>query len=162
MEKDISVYVSALHTSLREKSGIMQSLLELTQEQEQILKKEEIEIDDFDKLVQEKSVLLDRMSELDKGFQNLFDKIGTALKENKMLYKGQVQEMQEFIRQITACGVKLEALEKQNRKAFQSFAAKKHKEIHDFRVSNRTAVSYYKNMANQHQEGQSYFMDKKK
>ena len=97
MEKDISVYVSALHTSLREKSGIMQSLLELTQEQEQILKKEEIEIDDFDKLVQEKSVLLDRMSELDKGFQNLFDKIGTALKENKMLYKGQVQEMQEFI-----------------------------------------------------------------
>lgn len=55
------------------------------------------------------------MGELDKGFQNLFDRIGTSLKENKQQYKEQIQEMQEFIRKITACGVKLEALEKKIR-----------------------------------------------
>ncbi|HBI60103.1 MAG TPA: hypothetical protein DDY31_02645 [Lachnospiraceae bacterium] len=162
MENNIDVYVSALHTSLHEKWELMQNLLKLTQEQEQILSKGEMEPDDFDALIQKKSVLLDRMGELDKGFQNLFDRIGTSLKEKKQQYKEQIQEMQELIRKITSCGVKLEALEKKNKNAFQTFTAQKHKEIHDFRVSNRTAVSYYKNMANQHQEGQSYFLDKKK
>lgn len=112
MENNIDVYVSALHTSLHEKWELMQNLLKLTQEQEQILSKGEMEPDDFDALIQKKSVLLDRMGELDKGFQNLFDRIGTSLKENKQQYKEQIQEMQEFIRKITACGVKLEALEK--------------------------------------------------
>ncbi len=35
-------------------------------------------------------------------------------------------------------------------------------EMQNFKVSNKTAVSYYKNMSNQHREWQSYFVDSRK
>jgi hypothetical protein len=58
--------------------------------------------------------------------------------------------------------VKIQTAEKRNKELFTSFVSGKRKEIRDFKVSNRTAVTYYQNMANQHHEWQSYFVDKKK
>lgn len=58
MENNIDVYVSALHTSLHEKWELMQNLLKLTQEQEQILSKGEMNPDDFDALIQKNQCCL--------------------------------------------------------------------------------------------------------
>lgn len=162
MDNDIAVYVSVLKSSLREKREVLQKLLEATQKQEQVLDSEEMEMDDFDSLMQEKEKLIQKMQELDRGFQRLFDKIGTSLKDNKQQYKQQILEMQDDIRAITDCSVKIQALEQKNKDKFTAFAAKKRKEIRDFRISNKTAASYYQNMANQHHEWQTYFLDKKK
>lgn len=162
MDKDIAVYVSVLHDSLRDKCNILQEILKLTQRQEQILGKEEMNFDDFDAVMQDKEVLIQRMQDLDQGFQNLFDSIGTVLKENPERYKTQILEMQNYIRTITDCSVKIQALEQKNKEKFTASVAKKRREIRDFKVSNKTAVSYYQNMANQHHEWQSYFVDKKK
>lgn len=162
MDHDIAVYVSVLKSSLCDKQKTLQELLVLTQRQEQVLNKEEINMDEFDALMQEKEKLIDKIQELDQGFQRLFDKIGTSLKDNKQQYKQQILEMQDSIRSITDYSVKIQALEQKNKEKFIAFVAKKRKEIRDFRVSNKTAVSYYQNMANQHHQWQTYFMDKKK
>jgi hypothetical protein len=53
-------------------------------------------------------------------------------------------------------------LEQKNKEKFTAAVGKKHREIRDFKISNKTAVSYYQNMANQHHEWQTYFFDKKK
>ena len=129
MENDIGVYVTALQTALQDKRRIMNELLRLTQEQEQILGKKEMDAEDFEKLLQEKEAWINRIQELDKGFQNLFDKIGSSLKKKKQEYKKQVLLMQEDIRAITDCGVQIEALEKKNRDSFAVFASGKRKEI---------------------------------
>ncbi len=162
MENDIGVYVTALQTALQDKRRIMNELLRLTQEQEQILGKKEMDAEDFEKLLQEKEAWINRIQELDKGFQNLFDKIGSSLKKKKQEYKKQILLMQEDIRAITDCGVQIEALEKKNRDSFAVFASGKRKEIRDFRMSKKTLASYHRNMTNQHQEWNTYFMDKKK
>lgn len=162
MESDIGVYVTALQTALQDKRRIMQEILQLTQEQEQILGKKEMDADDFERLLQEKEKWLDRIQELDKGFQNLFDKIGSSLKEKKQLYKKQILLMQDDIRAITDCGVQIEALEKKNRDSFTVFASGKRKEIRNFRMKTKSVASYHRNMTNQHQEWNTYFMDKKK
>lgn len=162
MEKDIAVYVSVLHDSLRDKCKVLQEILKLTKEQQELLCREEMDFDAFDALMQDKEVLIQRMQELDRGFQNLFDIIGDALKEDSGRYKAQILEMQNDIREITDCSVKIQALEQKNKEKFTASVAKKRREIRDFKVSNKTAVSYYQNMANQHHEWQSYFVDKKK
>lgn len=162
MESDIGVYVTALQTALQEKRKIMKELLSLTQEQERILREKEMDADDFERLLREKAGGLEKIQELDKGFQNLFDKIGVSLKENKQKYKQEIQSMQEDIRAITDCGVQIEMLEKKNKDSFVLFASEKRKEIRNFRMNNKSAESYHRNMANQHQNWQTYFMDKKK
>ena len=160
MEQDIGVYVTALQTALQEKRKVLHELLQLTQEQGRILVNKEMVADDFERLLQEKEKWLVKIQELDKGFQNLFDKIGSSLKENKQQYKQQILSMQEDIRAITDCGVQIEALEKKNRDSFAFFASGKRKEIRDFKMNTKSVASYHRNMAGQHQEWKTYFVAK--
>ena len=162
MDNNISVYVSALQDSLKSKWDVLKEILNLTEKQAEILNAEEMDWDSFDALVQDKGKLLGEIEELDRGFDELFGKIGTTLKENSVQYKPQILELQNSIRVVTECGVKIQALEKKNKDKFATAVANKRKEIRNFRTNNKTATSYYQNMANQHHEWQSYFMDKKK
>lgn len=162
MENDLTVYVSALQDSLRNKWELLQKMLELTQKQNEVLSAENMDVDRFDEIVESKEVLLKRLEILDNGFQDLFDRIGTSLKDNSAEYKPQILEMQNYIRIITDCSVKIQTLEQKNKEKFNAFISGKRKEIREFKKSNKTAVSYYQNMANQHREWQSYFVDKKK
>lgn len=162
MGNDLAIYVSALQDALRNKWDVLKKILELTQAQNEVLSMEEVNIERFDELVGDKEKLLKRLEVLDNGFQELFDKIGTSLKENSVQYKSQILEMQNYIRTITECSVKIQTLEQRNKEKFTAFVSGKRKEIREFKKSNKTAVSYYQNMANQHREWQSYFVDKKK
>lgn len=162
MEKSVAVYVSVLQDSLHSKWEVLKALLDLTQQQEKVLSQENVDTDAFDELMQKKEVLIERLEKLDSGFQELFDKIGTALKGEPQQYKTQILDLQDHIRKITECGVKIQRLEQTNKEKFALFLSQKRKEIREFKVSNKTAVSYYQNMANQHHDWQSYFLDKKK
>lgn len=157
-----TVYVTALQNSLQKKLDVMKKLLQATQEQSDVLGQDEPDIDSFEDIMQEKEELLREIAELDKGFDALFSKVGTELKEKKYQYQEQIKQMQNIIRSITDCGARLEGQEKRNRDSFQNYLIGARKEIREFKVSNKTATSYYQNMANQHREWQSYFMDQKK
>ncbi len=161
MGDNVTAYISILQDSLGEKAGILQKLLDLTKKQGEILDSEKVDVDRFESLMDEKSVCLVQMQKLDRGFQNLFEKIGDAVKRNPQKYKPQVQAMQSRIRQITECGVEIEALEKQNKGRLASFLAKERSKANSFQKKSMTAMSYHQNMANHHQEWQSHFFDKK-
>lgn len=159
---NINTYISVLHGSLRKKLDLIKKLLELTKEQNKILNQETIDIDNFDRLVNKKEVKINEMLEIDRGFQTVFNKISSVIKESPQQYRQQILEMQNFIRAITDIGVEIENLEQKNKEKFNKFLASKRSDIKNFKVSNKTAVSYYKNMSNQHREWQSYFIDSKK
>lgn len=157
-----NVYVTALQDSLSKKLEVLQQLLELTQEQEEILGQEEPGMDRFEEIIQEKDQLLREVAELDRGFDSVFAKVGNELKENKYQYQQRILQMQNLIRSITDCGLKLEGLEQKNKASFQQYLSRERQEIKNFMVNNRTANTYYQNMANQHHEWQTYFLDQKK
>lgn len=159
---NISVYVTVLHDSLQKKLDILKQLLELTKEQSNILGSQDPEIDRFDDAVEQKMQLLEKLQELDEGFDNLYKNIGNEIKDNKNLYQVQIVEMQNYIRGITQCGIEIEGLEKRNKDLFQRFLVQKRQEIRNFKVSNKTASSYHQNMVDQHHEWQTYFVDEKK
>ena len=159
---NINTYISVLHGSLRKKLELTKEILELTKEQNKILSKEDIDADYFERIVDEKDRKINEVLTIDKGFQSLFDKISVYIKANPQTYRQQILEMQNFIRTITDIGVEIENLEYKNREKFKKYILLKRNNIKDFKVSNKTAVSYYKNMSNQHREWQSYFIDSRK
>lgn len=159
---NINTYISVLHGSLRKKLELIKEILELTKEQNRVLSKEEVDIDSFDRIVSQKELKINEVLSIDNGFQSLYDKISAAVKENPGQYRQQILEMQNFISIITSLGVEIENLEHKNKEKFKNFIVSKRNGIKDFKVSNKTAVSYYKNMSNQHREWQSYFVDSRK
>lgn len=161
MADDVAVYISVMKDSLQEKCDVLKKILTLTSEQEKVLSQAEVDTDVFEKLLADKGTLIHRMQELDNGFESLYQKAGTVIRSQREHFKPQILEMQNSIRLITDYSVKIQALESKNKVKFENFVTAKRKEIRDFNVSNKTANSYYQNMANQHHQWQSYFMDKK-
>ena len=122
----------------------------------------ELDTGAFDAIVDEKQVLIDKMTELDKGFDSVFSKAGPYIAQNKYNLQSQILEMQNYIRSITDISVEIESVEQQNKNNFNRFLREKRGEISSFKTSNKVAVSYYQNMSNQHREWQSHFLDKRK
>lgn len=161
MEQKLGVYVSALQESLANKYEMLQKVYDATKRQQEAASGEEFDADTFDSIVEEKEKYIRRIQELDAGFNSVYTKISDELSREKQQYKPQILEMQNMLRTMTDLGVKIQALEQKNKVCFEAFVAKKRQEIRDFQSNNRTANTYNQHMANQHQQWQSYFMDKK-
>ena len=160
MDDNTGVYISALQESLQKKLEVLNSLLKLTNEQGRILSAQDM--DRFDSIIDQKDSLLQTMETLDRGFESLFARIGTTIKDNKYQYQQQITEMQNLIRSITDTGLQIEGQEHRNKTAFQNYLTGARQEIREFTANNQMANAYYHNMANQHQAWQSYFVDQKK
>ena len=160
--ENMNVYIIVLHDSLSKKVDIVKKILKCTKEQNVILSSDEVNVDRFNDLISEKDILLKKLEELDNGFDTTFDRVKEELKNNKDMYKSQILEMQNYIRVITDMSVEIESLERSNKTMFADFLHGKRKEIRKFNVNNKIAASYNNNMPNQHQDWQSYFLDKKK
>lgn len=154
-------YLKALQTGMDEKAEVLNSLQEKTDAQTQILKADPMDWDAFDALVDEKDVLIDRLDQLDDGFNATFEKIRDELKAKQALYGSQIGKLQEQIRAVTAQSTTLQASEQRNHElAVQRFAAER-KNIRQQRTSSRAAANYYANM-NRINYIDPQLMDKKK
>lgn len=162
MSQEIGVYVSVLQDSIKDKQKLLERIYELTKEQEKLLSSVDFDMDAFEGLLDSKGNLIGQVTKLDEGFEGVYQNIKEELMREKEKFKLQILGMQDMLRTVTDLGIKIQALEKRNHDAFQRQTAKKKMEIRNFQVNSRTASSYSQHMANQHQEGQSYFLDKKK
>ena len=103
-----TVYLSALQESLQKKQRIMEELLTLTQQQSEVLQQENMDIDVFEQLMAQKEKALGEINILDKGFDSVYHKVSPYLEQDKQSYRSAILEMQNLIRVITDCGVKIE------------------------------------------------------
>lgn len=153
-------YIRMMIDVLGKKEVHLTKLLELTTEQEAVLKAEEFNEAEFALLIEKKSENLRKLDEFDSGFQSIYNRVAEELVNNKEEYKEQILEMQSLITRVTDLGVKLSALEEKNKNALEVKFREKRQDIRQFKVSKQTADKYYKNMIGM-QTGASYFMDKK-
>lgn len=156
------VYVDMMVDTLKRKEELLQFLYKKTKEQEVLLKQEELDVDAFEKVVEEKGVKIDNLSEIDAGFDMLFTLVKKEITANREAYTEQIAKMQELIAGVSDLGVSIQALEKQNSTRFKAFLTRERKGIREFNINNRTASSYYQNMANVNRPEQSYFFNEKK
>jgi len=118
------------------------------------------DVDNFEASLTDKDILIEKINELDEGFEKIYEHVKNEIISNKLSHKEVILELQNLIKQVTEKSAKLQTLEIKNKKSLEIFFANKKKEIKDFKKSSETASSYYKNMMNQ-QLDESYFLDKK-
>lgn len=161
-ENNNSVYVNMMVDSLSRKKKILEYILVKTREQENLLKDEEMDPDAFQAIIDEKGEQIDELNKIDEGFDTLFSYVEKEIKENRMAYRKQIEQMQQLIGEVSELGIQIQALEHQNSGHFKVYLANQRKLIRDFNVNSRTTTSYYQNMANVPKTEQSYFFNKTK
>lgn len=156
------VYVDMMVDTLERKKTILEKLLHQTREQEILLKDEDMNLEDFQKIVDVKGEEIEKLNSLDGGFDTLFRHVEKEITENRMTYKIQIQKMQKLINEVSELGIQIQALEHQNSGHFKIYLANQKQVVKRFHTNNRTVANYYQNMANAHKPGQSYFFNETK
>lgn len=155
-------YVNMMIDSLRKKKAILDDLYALTIKQEELLTKESMDTDEFEKTTEDKGSFLDELNHLDEGFDSLYKKLETELMARQAEYADEISMMKGLIREITDTSSKIQVTEKKNYDRFQKFVADERVKIKKANLNNQTASTYAKNMAGGHKEGNSYFVNETK
>lgn len=154
-------YLAVLIASLEKKIELLDQLIALSKEQELLIINDSINEERFNQILDEKDIKINRILELDEGFDKIYQNLKEELAVNMNNYKDEIQKLKDRITTVTNKGVQLQVIEKQSKSKMEFYFHAERKKIKEFRLSNQTASSYYKNMTD-HYEQQSYFYDKKK
>ena len=141
-------YLSVLEDSLKKKLQILDELTDYTMQQQELLKVEELDYEAFDRLVDQKDPLIQRIMELDQGFETVYDRIKEQLLGNKEQYAAQIRALQSLIGELTDKSVKLQTMEQRNKSAVEQQFRKSREKIRKGRQNKQAALNYYKNMNN--------------
>lgn len=158
---DVNIYIKILTDTLIKKNELLDRVIDLNKTQDGILSSIEVNIEEFDIILDRKEKVISHLNQLDDGFEKIYSKIQENIKNNVMDYKTEVVFLQELIKQIMDKSINIQLQEKSNKLKLESFLMKQKQEIKNYKVSSQTVSNYYKNMMNEYQ-GESYFLDKKK
>lgn len=154
-------YLSVLEDSLKKKLQILDELTDYTMQQQELLKVEELDYEAFDRLVDQKDPLIQRIMELDQGFETVYDRIKEQLLDNKEQYAAQIKALQSLIGELTDKSVKLQTMEQRNKSAVEQQFRKSREKIRQGRQNKQAALNYYKNMNNSNYVPPQFLDDKK-
>lgn len=162
MEDQNKTYLLILLDSLAKKNTVLESLLSLTNDQRALLEiDEELDMDQFKEIMEQKTVMLKELGRLDQGFELIYENVKDVIVSHKQQYETEIKQLQSMIAKITDKSVRLESMEQENKRKIELFFVQKRTQIKNFKMSNKTVANYYKNMSG-HTSDSSYFMDKRK
>ena len=153
--------LSILIETLQKKEEVLNSILEKSKEQLDIVKADEFLEEEFDKRFNEKDALLEEMNRLDEGFDGVYQRIKSELQENLPEYKPQIASLQRLIKSTIDIGSEIHATETKVKDALPAVLIGKKSELIEKRTTASGVANYYrasKMMSLQ----DAYFMDQKK
>ncbi len=143
-------YIQIMIESLTKKSEMLARIIDKNEAQHDCVAGktyDEIDWDQFNLLIAEKDVCIERIVKMDEGFQSLYDRVKEQLKGDKDKYADQIREIQRLIGIVTDQGAKITTGEQRNRKIIEKVFGSKKKEIKRTRNSLRVASSYAQTMS---------------
>ena len=143
---DISKYLNVLIEGLQKKNSILERIVVCNEKQAEVVAADR-GLEEFDRLVDEKAVLIDQINQIDSGFQSVFDRVKPELEEQKERYREQIHTLQDLIRRMTDLGVSVETGETRNKQAIEQYFAYARKNYNTTRKSAQAASDYYKSMS---------------
>ena len=155
-----SNYLMMMVESLSKKIGILEQLIEYTKEQETLLEEEELNMEEYQQLLDKKGELIEVLNTMDQGFEQVYERIEEEINGKKEKYTTEILLMQQRIKVITDLSVKLQELEYKNKEKIEVYFSKKRNEIKNFRQSKESVNKYYRTMSKT-QVVDSAFLDKK-
>ena len=152
--------LNVLAESLDMKINVLSRIKEYTDRQKAVFEDESPDIDEFDNLVDEKDVLVDKLISLDDGFERLYQEISDELSANRTKHSAQIKQLQDKIGIITELSASIQAQESRNKKMIEDYFTKERQGIKQNRVNSKAAYDYYRNMSGMNVIS-SGFMDEK-
>ena len=162
MEAKDLTYISILIDSLKKKIEVLERLRDDTEKQEEILSRDELDFDAFNKTIESKEKSLARLNELDDGFLEVYEKVAPLLKNDKDSYENEITYLKELVRRVTDYSTTLTALEERNKVKLSIHLNRGKQRIKEYKQSSKTVAAYYKNIANKRTPEGSTFYDRKK
>lgn len=153
-------YVIALKESLQKKLDVLEEIYRISLQQSDILAKDPVDYEAFDIRVDDKDVCIQKLSELDEGFELVYSRVADELKAKPSEYKNEISDMKELISKITDKSTSIQALEERNKNAVTMALNKDRKALAEGKRSVNVAMNYYKSMNGLHAP-EARFMDKK-
>ncbi|MCR4647538.1 MAG: hypothetical protein K5776_00500 [Lachnospiraceae bacterium] len=140
-------YLNMLKDSLVKKEKNLSSLIALSEKQGVIVREEkDVDWDEFNKVADEKSTLIEEILKLDEGFEMLYEHIKEGLEDNKEKYRDVIIEIKTLVKSVTEKGADLEALERRNKTAIEAAFSSTRKEIRQSKLGQKAAADYYNKM----------------
>lgn len=150
-----------LAESLEKKIVILQRLQEYSNQQEQVLAQEHMDLEAFDALVEKKDKQIDQLTRLDSGFEILYRKLAQELEGNRDKYAAQIKHLQGLVSQVMDMSVSIQTQEQRNKKLVEDFFSGQRAQIRQGRKSSKAAYDYYKNMSKSNYVMPQFFDGKK-
>lgn len=160
MEQTVT-YISIMRESLLRKKNYLNQILELTKQQESIIKQPKFDEEAFGSLIDEKESYINNINEIDKGFTSVYDRARSELNSHQDLYRDDLLGMQQSIKECVDLGMEIEALEERNRAELEAVLSTGFKGIKKLKQSKQVATKYYKSMSNGN-INDAFLYDKKK
>lgn len=139
-------YINIMIESLRRKFAALEEVLECSKGQMALLEDPNLEPEEFEADVRKKAELIDKLEQLDEGFDSLYQKVKDELQENKEQYASEIQTMQELIRKITEKSAEIQVTEARNKSCVEAKFTSVRKQAREIRNSQRIVQQYYRNM----------------
>lgn len=157
----MDTYLDMLQDSLKKKLEILNGIMEYQKEESDMLKEESMDMEAFDKSINEKVALAEKIDSLDDGFEQVYDRVREEVITHKKKYAFQIKAMQDMIEEISEKNVLIQAEENRIRLEVDNYAKRESAALRQKRDNGKAARSYYNNMKKLNYVG-SQFMDKKK
>lgn len=139
-------YLQSLIEGLNQKIDILDKLTEFTEEQQRIVGESTIDWDSFDKTIDNKDDLIQKLSQIDEGFQAVYDRIKDEVSSNKDKYKDYILILKQKVQLVTEKSMSLMALEQRTKAKVTSGFGIQRQQIRVGKESSKVASSYYNNM----------------
>ena len=118
-------------------------------------------MENIDQNMDEKAMLISQMTQLDNGFDTLYNKIRSEIVKDKNLYKDDILKVQKLISAIMEKSSSIEALEARNKIAIEEKFKQERQNLKSKKNVSNIAYNYYKT-ANKLDFLTPQFLDQKK
>lgn len=140
-------YLNVLEESLEKKLQIMAKIQECNFRQQEILQAQDVDMERFDECVDRKGELIEELTELDSGFEVLYENLSKELQGNREKYAERIRRLQELVSDVMEQSVTIQAQEARNKKLVEDYFRKERANIAQNRKNSRAAYDYYKSMS---------------
>ena len=153
-------YVQVLIDAIHKKEAVLHQILEITKKQEALSKRDTYASDEMEEAMNEKEILIARLNYLDDGFESVYDRIRSELRNHMENYRQEIGILQDAIRRCTKTGNEIQVLEERNRNRFSMLFSNARSQYATSRTQANVAQNYHK-MMNHSKIADAYFVDHK-
>ena len=154
-------YLQLLIQSLEKKIRVLDHIIQLNDDQKNLLVMEEVDLDEWNGIIEEKAKSIDQINFLDEGFEEVYNRVKDLLSSRREEFQEEIRILQGLIGKVTDRSVQVQTGEQRNKELAQLQFGKIKKKLRTVRQTSQ-AVQSYSNSMKKLNFVDAQFLDKKK